>query len=388
MKKGAERESKWARNVRYFRSIPIRRQFVLYLGVFCLFSSVGVLLNLINGTWRNLPWTVAFALISGAFAILWAYAGFNRVIWLMIAAFPAQFLINWALTVYMERHSTPMGEFTRAAVQSRLRIEGAVAMLFVIGGYVAIVQFIRGEGARMFSHMTEVRLAQEVHQTLVPEIARTVGGYELYGASVPSGDVGGDLVDVVEDSGQWLAYLADVSGHGVSAGMVMAMVKSAVRMGTRERMPLGAFLGNLNRVLKSVSAPNVFVTFAGLAGDGSGELHFALAGHLPILHYRKGVALVEEHAVSNLPLAVLPDSLFATATIHCEPGDVLVLLTDGFTEASNTKGEELGFEPLKALLVRLAGAPLPELMRAMRELALQHGKQNDDQTALLVRRNA
>jgi len=238
-----------------------------------------------------------------------------------------------------------------------------------------------------------VRLAREVHQTLVPEVTRKIGSYELYGVSVPSGQVGGDLVDVIQDGDRWIAYVADVVGHGVPAGMIMAMVKSAIHMGASEpndgdqRESLPDFIAHLNRVLKRLSAPHVYATLACIANADDAALQFALAGHHPILHYRKQAHSVAECSVSNPPLAILPDVTFLTECITCGSGDMLAIVTDGLTEAANKLGDELGLEPLKAVMMESASAPLPTVAQRMRDAALRHGVQFDDQTVLLVRRS-
>jgi len=219
----------------------------------------------------------------------------------------------------------------------------------------------------------------------VPTLSRRIGEYEIYGASVPSGQVGGDLVDLLEGAVGWTAYVADVAGHGVSAGMVMAMVKSAARVGSSNGA-LAGLLSNLNRMLLSLAAPNVFVTFAAIASAGGSDLTFALAGHLPILHYRKRPGRVEERSVSNFPLGVVADAEFATASIACEPEDLLAILTDGLTEASDEQEKEIGLVPLKAGLLESAAAPLEQVMDTLRKTSLKWGRQLDDQTVLLVRR--
>ncbi|HEV7676516.1 MAG TPA: PP2C family protein-serine/threonine phosphatase, partial [Candidatus Angelobacter sp.] len=263
-----------------------------------------------------------------------------------------------------------------------------VGMVSIIAGYTLVAAFIRKEGLRVFVAMAEVRLAAEVHQALVPLVARRIGEFEFYGVSVPSGQIGGDLVDLMEHGAEWTAYVADVSGHGVPAGMIMAMVKSAARMGSANGVGLSSHLSDLNRVLLSVSAPNVFVTFACVSGSGGGNIQFSLAGHLPVLHYRKQMQTVEERLVSNLPLAIMADAQFDAANIECEAGDVLAILTDGFTEAADAGGNELGLEPLKEALLNNAAKPLEQIATQFRNRSLAQGKQMDDQTVLLVRRTA
>jgi serine phosphatase RsbU (regulator of sigma subunit) len=278
-------------------------------------------------------------------------------------------------------------DFSRDVVTHRLTVEGMFGMFCILVSYSMLTAFIRKEGVRVFGAMAEVRLATEVHQALVPALKQCIGEFEFCGASVPSGQIGGDLVDVMEHGNEWTAYVADVSGHGVPAGMIMAMVKSAARMGSSNGTNLSGFLADLNRVLLSVSAPNVFVTFACISGSAGSNIQFALAGHLPILHYRKRLQSLEERMVSNLPLAIVADTQFEAANIECEDGDLLAILTDGFTEAADSHGQELGLEPLKEILLKSATHPLEQIVTELRNRALAQGKQVDDQTVLLVRRS-
>jgi len=335
-----------------------------------------------------IPWALGMAVISGMCAISWAFVGFCALWKWMLVIGPLQFIATSWYSSLMDKHVHPLSASPadHAELQRRLGIEGFLTIVLIVAAYTLVVTFIRKEGGRFFGQMVEVRLAGEVHRALVPQISRRKDGFEIYGASMPNGQMGGDLVDVVEGKGGWLAYVADVCGHGVPAGMVMAMVKSATRMGVSEGAIAAGFLPHLNQVLKSVAAPNMFVTFAYIAGNSGPDVQFSLAGHLPILHYRKKSGTIEERATSNLPLAISPDAQFDTAAIACAEGDVLAVLTDSLTEVSDKEARELGLENLKAVLLKNAHAPLDELMTALRSKASEHGKQLDDQTILLVRR--
>ncbi|HKV91105.1 MAG TPA: PP2C family protein-serine/threonine phosphatase [Candidatus Angelobacter sp.] len=382
------KSSRWERYAGYWRTVPLSAHIMLMAGIFFLFTSFGLVMGFVNRTWVYLSWTLGFALAIGFFSMLWAFAGFRRIIWLLVSILPLQLAAFHLLDRTMKKSVPVYGqmEFSREIVTHKLLLEGYFGMFSILLGYVLVVGFIRREGLRVFAVTAEVKLAAEVHQALVPLVSHRLPGYEIYGASVPSGQVGGDLVDVGQDGSQWIAYVADVSGHGVPAGMIMAMVKSATRMWHSPGAGLRGLLADLNRVLQSVSAPNVFVTFACIAGDEDGHLRFALAGHLPVLHYRRHLHTVEERVVRNLPLAVLPDAQFEDASIDCDEGDLLAILTDGLTEAANKSGEELGLGPLKEVLLKKADIPLEQISSALRERSLQQGKQMDDQTVLLVRR--
>ena len=382
------RQERWAQAARYWQIVPRKSYVVLMTGIFCLFVALGYVMTFLSEGWWYIGWAGLSALASGVFAVGYAHAGFRRIIWMMVLMLPLQFLVLSSISHLANKYARPMTttDLTRENVQSRLRIEGAIMMFMIIGGYILIVYFVRAEGRRVFGPLTEVRLAREVHQRLVPEIARRIGSYEIYGVSVPSGQVGGDLVDVIQNGKSWITYVADVCGHGVPAGMVMAMVKSAAHASSSQQTPLGTFLSQLNSVLKELSAPNDFVTFACIAGGDGPELQFSVAGHHPILHFRKKAGVVEERSVSNPPLAVFSASDFSTASMECDEGDIVAVVTDGLTEAADKNGRELGLEPLKAVLLQSAEAPLRAMAQALRDAALRQGKQVDDQTVLLVRR--
>ena len=112
--------------------------------------------------------------------------------------------------------------------------------------------------------------------------------------------------------------------------------------------------------------------------------NLALAGHLPLLHlYSCGE--VREYPAFDLPLGVLPEQMFGSTEVFCQTGDILVLLTDGLTEVFDKNGREMGIEPVKDALVRSATQGLPELSASIRQTALNFGRQNDDQTMLIIR---
>ena len=93
-----------------------------------------------------------------------------------------------------------------------------------------------------------------------------------------------------------------------------------------------------------------------------------------------------EYASQNLPLGILPEQQFTADCLECDPGDVLLLLTDGFSEVFDANGAELGLEPIKnAFLEAAADRPLSQIFERLRNLSLSFGKQDDDQTMLLVR---
>jgi serine phosphatase RsbU (regulator of sigma subunit) len=100
--------------------------------------------------------------------------------------------------------------------------------------------------------------------------------------------------------------------------------------------------------------------------------------------YCRSKGEVNEYPPADMPLGILPEESFTPVPVACEPGDVLLLVTDGLTEVFDGKGEEMGLGPLKVGLAQWAGLPLPELFTRLRGVALKAGRQLDDQTMLIV----
>jgi serine phosphatase RsbU (regulator of sigma subunit) len=95
-------------------------------------------------------------------------------------------------------------------------------------GYRLLVDFIRTEGLATVRMQTELALAHGIQSTLVPTLSFQTDRFEVYGKSIPSTEMGGDLIDTVQSDGALLAYVADISGHGLAAGQLMGMLKTAM----------------------------------------------------------------------------------------------------------------------------------------------------------------
>ena len=190
--------------------------------------------------------------------------------------------------------------------------------------------------------------------------------------------------------GRWLGYVADVSGHGVSSGLLMAMVKSGMRMRSSDWPPLPALVTDLNQLICDQSAPQMFVTMACVRGAAAGgAVEFTLVGHPPILRVRAGV--VTEVAESHIPLGIMPAWNFTSATLDIQPGDLLALVTDGLFEVFDAKDRDFGLEGIKQVLASAASTgssndrPLADIASRLLERVREFGPQLDDQTLLLIR---
>ncbi len=163
----------------------------------------------------------------------------------------------------------------------------------------------------------------------------------------------------------------------------MAMFKTAMRTSVKDASTTD-LLAEVHRALYPLKTPNMFATVGVLQWTGR-IFNLTLAGHPPLLHYVRSCGEVREYPALDLPLGILPHQTFRSTEVVCQTGDIFVLLTDGLTEVFDRKGREMGIAPLKEVLGRSASQELPELFSIMRATALKFGKQDDDQTMLIVR---
>jgi serine phosphatase RsbU (regulator of sigma subunit) len=272
-----------------------------------------------------------------------------------------------------------------ADLQSRLNIDAVVIVAVTFLGYCCFVFASVAEGRRYLRAHIEIALAREIHQVLVPIIDTTLDGFTFYGESSPSAEVGGDLIDIAHADEKWVAYLADVSGHGVAPGLVMGMVKSAARMLLSSDCGAEHLMPRLNEVLYPLKKPDMFITLCFVACN-SGRLQVGLAGHPCILQFRPSFGEIAEITCPNMPIGIQPSGDFITSETDAESGTLFMLYTDGFLEVTNAAGEEFGLQRLKGELQRHATEPLNAICAALQQSVARHGAKFDDQTILLIRK--
>ncbi len=374
----------------FWKTLPATSFLGFLLGVFFLFITAAFANDIIE-MGRQPPLRYALSLlISGLFPVFYAASGFalGKRFWkALIPLFALHFVLMGFLAQRLpDRPQTAqMDAVEIARLSHRLSFDALAIMLAIAVGYGCFLYVTITQGKRFFRINAEIELATEIHHVLVPAIDTTIAGYEFYGRSLPSGEVGGDLIDVAGSESNWVAYVADVSGHGVAPGVVMGMVKSAARMLLSSGDSPAHLMARLNEVIFPLKKSNMFVTFCFLAHDGN-KLLIGLAGHPPILHFSAAKNAVMQLQSPNLPLGVFPGGDFASFEIQAEQGDVFALYTDGFLEPENAAGEEFGLARLQAELQRHGRESLEVICKSLNEIVASHGVQLDDQSLLLVRK--
>jgi len=238
----------------------------------------------------------------------------------------------------------------------------------------------------------QLRIAKEVQSALLPSADPGLAGYDIAGTNVPSSEIGGDYFDYLpQPDGRLGVAIADVSGKGVPAALIMATFRAALRAQRVKDTPLDAIAARLNRILLDSMDTSRFVTaFYGLLEPLSGEFGFANCGHNPGLLLRRGGG--RDMLPSGGPaLGMWRDASFTPGSASVRPGDTLVLYTDGVVEVTNPSGDMFGVDRLEEVIRRRSGDSSRDLVRAVvdttRTFSGRPGYE-DDFTLVIIRREA
>ena len=381
-----QRISAWS----YLSVLPASKLLNLYLAVFFLFAIFGFHNDLTNTAAHSRVWVVLLsALFSGAYAVLYPYGLIYRNRRFLIILATVNFFTGSFMASLMRQARRPPG-----SLEMGLLGDGYGILVCVVLSYIFFVAFIRNQASEGLRIQNELDLAHGIQRTLVPPIAISASGYDLHGISLPSDKVGGDLVDVVLlADNSIVAYVADVSGHGLQAGILMGMVKTAARTILLEdfatpEILLRTFCDRLNRALPGVKETHMYATLAVLHLGQDGTVHYALAGHPAILHYSAKTGSTTELGCEQFPVGLLPVSAYLTQQATLASGDIMIVTTDGILEACNATEEEFGEARLAAITTNFfkAGASLEDFSSTVTTAVQSFGKQADDQTLLIIRR--
>jgi phosphoserine phosphatase RsbU/P len=233
----------------------------------------------------------------------------------------------------------------------------------------------------------ELKQARDIQRGLLPKEIPQLPQFSITGAWEPAREVGGDYYDVIRLTDEKLAIcIADVAGKGVSAALLMANVQAAVRAFASETVPPSRVCAQINSVLYTNTAPEKFVTlFYGVLDGNTRTLRYTNAGHpRPLLLRHTGLTTRLENG--GALLGVFPDWNYEDSAVRLEPGDLLLLFTDGITEATTLAGEEFGEDRLIAAAQDESGVSLEELQSHVLQEVKQFSSSHlsDDATLLMI----
>lgn len=247
------------------------------------------------------------------------------------------------------------------------------------------------EAAERQKLAAEVALARTIQEELLPASLPDVPGYEVFGINRPSRGVSGDLYQVIETESQGDFYLLlyDVSGKGLAASLLTATIDALSAAPIANNLPVHVLFDLVNRRLEQRTAADSFATaFAARLSTSLGTMEYASAGHNPALVVRAS-GDTERLKRTGIPLGIISDGQYESRDLELGAGDLLVVYTDGITEAANPDAEEYGIERLEAVCRRHRSSSIEDLASAIEQDVAEFAAgmpYEDDRTLLVVRR--
>jgi len=204
---------------------------------------------------------------------------------------------------------------------------------------------------RMNQQMTrDLQIARRVQEALMPQRSFSSPGIEVRSAYIPSEVLSGDFYDYFVLDKTLYLFVADVSGHGLPAAILVSMLKSYIHTEADNERPLSDFMARLNDFLFTVSLPTQFATAAVFRTNGNRELVYSNAAHPPFLVYQRQQRKTILHEQPSNLLGAMPHMAFEQSSMHVAPGDTLFVYTDGLTDRVNGNGEFYAIDRIARVL--------------------------------------
>jgi serine phosphatase RsbU (regulator of sigma subunit) len=270
------------------------------------------------------------------------------------------------------------------------------ALIATIGYRLAVAERIMAtQRALERARETEMASAAAIQRAMLPpahsgDLAR--GRLNIFAQMIPAREVGGDLYDIVELDGDRVAItIGDVCGKGVPASLFMAITQTVMRLVVRSGEDLKAEIKAANELLVANNSEEMFTTlFCGVLDVAVGTMTYCNCGHNPPLVLRKGEGTFEPLRACGPPLGMMDDINYVPRSIAFAVGDMLVLYTDGVTEAEDPRLAQFGMQRFEETVLEMCGQPARRVVEHVikRVAAFANGAaQSDDITCAAVVRN-
>lgn len=265
---------------------------------------------------------------------------------------------------------------------------GGQYLLFHIAGIAGLVFLILLELADRIVVRDELEVARELQRDLLPKRAPETSGWEFVFSYRTANTIGGDYYDFIPlEDGRLGLVIGDASGHGIAAGLLMAIASSALQLAIDVDPTPAAVARFVNRALCRSGTGRAFMTlFYGLLDPATGGMEYVVAGH-PYPMLRKNDGAVIELGEGGLPLGIRDRLSSPTGEVVIETGDQLLLYTDGIVETVDPSGDDFGYERLRRAL-EFGGSTTAIHDRIVREVAAFQGDAvvHDDRSLVVVTR--
>lgn len=282
------------------------------------------------------------------------------------------------------------------AVNSEYLDENLSYTLGIIGS--ALTAVLKSKTIELKAQLLESDLdkAREIQKSILPEHEVRFHNYEIYGASVPERIVGGDFFDYLqssEDSDRFGVVIGDAASKGLSAAAQALYISGALRMGAEFQTKISALMTKANKLMHRTFPDEHFVTlfYGELTNDKTGLLLYSNAGHNSPMLLHTDCEDVEYLEPTGQMLGPFPNETYRTESAHIKKGDLLLLYTDGITEARNERGEMFGEIRLADLLCKHRNRSAKEITQIILEEVETFNTDSDhsdDKTLVIIRRTA
>lgn len=240
----------------------------------------------------------------------------------------------------------------------------------------------------------DLSVARTIQQSLLPKVRPNTAGFEIAGWNQPADETGGDFFDWRQfPDGKLVVTLADVTGHGIGSALLASVCRAYSRASFNSRDSLTTTMQNINHSFGEDLTEGRFATFvAAVCKAGEDQVELLSAGHGPLFVFTAKTGNFQEFRAQALPLGVERQMVSdAPMVLTLQPGDLVLLITDGFFEWENAAAEQFGFERLGDAVRKYCHMPPEEIIAELYQavLAFANGtKQKDDLTAVVIKRVA
>ena len=280
-----------------------------------------------------------------------------------------------------------------------VRVPGPIfpnGTMWLLGGFLLMNLLVLLEVADRLSLKRDLEVAKEIQNAMLPEGTWTGPGVEAFGLTKPANTVGGDFYDILpQPDGTVLVALGDVAGKASPAALLMALLLAILRTLADEGLPLPALVQRLNlQVARHAPASRFITLFLASYTPSTGRLEFVNAGQTPPLLRRQNGS-IERLMSGGIALGMFEGSTYEAGELHLNPGDALLMYSDGLTEAESPDGQPFDEAGLERTLALFAGAyqktAAAELGKAVFDAVERHRRDQrlqDDLTVLVLSRLA
>lgn len=236
----------------------------------------------------------------------------------------------------------------------------------------------------------QARIAETIQRGFFPRTIPDVPGFELDGRTEPAQFIGGDYYDFIKlPEGRIGVAVADVSGHGISAGLVMTLTRTFFRAAAPQVESPAELFHVLNAHLMAEDLNGAYVTFMyGILDPDRRSLRLASAGHVPLVHYHAADERVELIDLTGIPIGMFDDTAYEERVVDVAPGDIFLFITDGVVEAMNPLREQFGDDRLAKLIRKHRNDPPQRILETLHAAVRRYthpGAPHDDVTTVLLR---